>query len=205
MTDVPAHSHNWNQCSEMQSASAELWAKLQSKSASFLSKALFAISLSLVLDRTEYFQKCAWIIWFVCNPHCLENIKTAKYTSTRTKQTVNVENRFAVWVWGGKQAWILPSFWRKFSSWFKYETHQICTLPQWAWFIVAHLKCFGEVHCTLKDGSSVPPAPTASPCSPSTRFINSHTDADCPCYCNPDVLLTMLQTLGGQNKYLSSF
>lgn len=80
----------------MQTGSAELLAKLQSKSASFLCKALFAISLSLVLGGAKCFQKHAQIIWFVCNPRCLENMKMAKYARAKPKQTVNVENRFAV-------------------------------------------------------------------------------------------------------------
>ena len=81
----------------------------------------------------EHFQKCAWITLFVCNPCFLQNIKTSKYTCTRTKQTMNAENRSAGYVWVRKQTWFLPAFWGKFVSLFEYETHCMAKRRQWQW------------------------------------------------------------------------
>lgn len=133
MTNVMAHWCYWNTHFEMQQESTELWAKLPAKSAFFLRRALLAISLSLVLGGAEHFQKCAWITLFVCNPCFLQNIKTSKYTCTRTKQTMNAENRSAGYVWVRKQTWFLPAFWGKFVSLFEYETHCMAKRRQWQW------------------------------------------------------------------------
>lgn len=84
--EICALKHSQDQLSSGQSCKAN----------QHLSSAKLCLPSTLVLGEAKHFQKHTWIIQFVHSPCCLEKIKTAKYATAKTTQTVNAENWFAI-------------------------------------------------------------------------------------------------------------